>query len=103
MCQLTKITSLFSFNRQLEFVQQFTPESNSFNVLYTDKMQFKRGIIEALHTIIGKTIDLPALKKHPEMIAKLNRLTDSFIHESNADLPAGLAILINNNKEKLTD
>lgn len=87
----------------MEFVQQFTPESNIFNVLYTDKMRFKRGIIETLHTIVANTNHLATLKAHPEMIAKLNRFTDSFIHESIADLPEELSILINNNKEKFVN
>lgn len=66
-----------------------------------DKIRFKRGIIEALHTIVANTNDLATLKEHPEMIAKLNLFTNSFIHESDDVLPKNLTILINSSQHKL--
>lgn len=72
-----------------------------FIVLYMDKIRFKRGIIEALHTIVANTKDLETLKEHPEMIAKLNLFTDSFIHESDDILPKNLTLLINSSQDKL--
>lgn len=65
-----------------------------------DKIRFKRGIIEALHTVVAKTKHLPTLMEHPEMIAKLNRFTESFIHESN-DMPKNLTRLLNDSRNKL--
>lgn len=65
-----------------------------------DKIRFKRGIVEALHTVVAKTKYLPTLMEYPEMIAKLDRFTESFIHESN-EMPKNLTLLLNDSKNKL--
>lgn len=74
-----------------------------FIVLYMDKIRFKRGIIEALYTIVANTKDFATLKEHPEMIAKLKLFTDSFIHESDDTLPKNLTLLINDGQNKLME
>lgn len=85
----------------MEFVQQYTPESKMFTVLYIDKLRFKQGIIEALVAVITKTTDLIALKEHPEMITRFHRLINSFVHENPNELDEKLISRIQKSKYRL--
>lgn len=87
----------------MEFVEQYTPESKFFTVLFMDKTRFKQGIIEALVTIIAETNYLFALKQHPVMIAKFIRLTNSFLHENSQQLNEKFTSHINKSKSRLHD
>lgn len=85
----------------MEFVQQYTPENRDITVLYLSKIHFKRGIIEELYAIIANTKHISVLKEHPNMIAQLILITDSFLQENSADLSNELQLYMAKSKKKL--
>ncbi|XP_055301552.1 uncharacterized protein LOC129568057 isoform X2 [Sitodiplosis mosellana] len=98
---ITNFRDLLRCYTKMEFVQQYTPEYKDFNVLYMDKIRFKRGIIEALYAIIANTEHISELKEHQNMMRQLNLITDSFLRENSADLPKDLELLFAKSKKKL--